>query len=95
MINQGLVRELILKGDINKIREVMEQNNTIGMCTFDQSLLELYKNGYISEDMVISNSDKPSDMKIKVQQAKLSGEVGQGDKDTLSSLDTSRLSFSE
>lgn len=95
MINQGLVRELILKGEINKIREVMEQNNTIGMCTFDQSLLDLYRHGYISEDMVISNSDKPSDMKIKVQQAKLSGDIGDGDKDTLSSLDTSRLSFSE
>lgn len=95
MINQGLVRELIMKGEINKIREVMEQNNTVGMCTFDQSLLDLYRNGFISEDMVISNSDKPSDMKIKVQQAKLSGEIKDGDKDTLSSLDTSRLSFSE
>lgn len=95
MINQGLVRELIMKGEINKIREVMEQNNTTGMCTFDQSLLDLYRNGFISEDMVISNSDKPSDMKIKVQQAKLSGDIGDGDKDTLSSLDTSRLSFSE
>lgn len=95
MINQGLVRELILKGEISKIRDVMEQNNTLGMCTFDQSLLQLYRDGLISEDMVISNSDKPSDMKIKVQQAKLSGDIGSGDSDTLSSLDTSRLSFSE
>lgn len=94
MINQGFVRELILNGEISKIREVMEQNNPIGMCTFDQSLLKLYREGKISEDMVLSNSDKPSDMKIKVQQAKLSGDI-KADKDTLSSLDTSRLSFSE
>ena len=96
MLNQSLVRELILKGDIGKIRDVMEQNNPIGMCTFDQSLLRLFQEGLISEDVVISNSDKPSDMKIKVQQAKLSGKISnQKNDDVLRALDTSRISFSD
>lgn len=96
MLNQSLVRELILKGDIGKIRDVMEQNNPIGMCTFDQSLLRLFEQGFISEDVVISNSDKPSDMKIKVQQAKLSGKTSnKKNEDVLSALDTSRISFSD
>lgn len=95
MINQGFVRELILKGDIAKIRDVMEQNNTIGMCSFDQSLLRLYSEGEISEDATIANSDKPSDMKIRVQQAKMSGSIKSVSSDTLSSLDTSKISFSE
>lgn len=95
LINQGFVRELILKGEISKIRDVMEQNNTIGMCSFDQSLLRLYSEGEISEDAAIANSDKPSDMKIKIQQAKMSGSIKSVPTDTLSALDTSKISFSE
>ncbi len=95
MINQGLVRELILKGEIGKIHDVMEQNNSIGMSTFDQSLMNLYIDGSISEDTAITNSDKPSDMKIKLQQAKLVQSSRGGAVDALHSIDTSRISFSE
>lgn len=95
MINQGLVRELILKGEIGKIHDVMEQNNSIGMSTFDQSLMRLFMDGSISEDTAISNSDKPSDMKIKIQQAKLIQSSRGGTVDALNSIDTSRISFSD
>jgi len=94
MLNQGLVRELILKGEISRIRDIMEANNPIGMCTFDQSLLRLFVDKLISEDTAITNSDKPSDMKIKIQQAKLSGQTGEK-KDTLQYMDTSLLSLSD
>ncbi|GJL84516.1 MAG: twitching motility protein PilT [Micavibrio sp.] len=92
MLNQGLVRELILTGKISKISEVMESNNPLGMCTFDQSLLRLYIDNLISEDTAISNSDRPSDMKMKIHQARLAGKAG-GSKDTLQAVDTSLLSF--
>lgn len=95
MLNQGLVRELILKGEIAKIQDVMEQNNTIGMCTFDQSLLQLFVAGFISEETAITNSDKPTDLKIKIRQAKMSKGDGKTGKSGLASLDTSRISFSE
>lgn len=95
MLNQGLVRELILKGEIGKIHDVMEQNNSIGMSTFDQSLMRLYMDGLIAEDTAISNSDKPSDMKIKVQQSKLLRESQGGGSNVLDVVDTSRISFSE
>jgi len=94
MLNQGLVRELVLKGEIGKIHDVMEQNNSIGMCTFDQSLLKLYLEGLISEDTAITNSDKPSDMKIKLQQANLVQESREG-MSALDGVDTSLLSFGE
>tara|TARA_R110001592_G_scaffold16881_21_gene71829 strand:- start:8991 stop:10133 length:1143 start_codon:yes stop_codon:yes gene_type:complete len=94
MLNQGLVRELVLKGEIGKIHDVMEQNNSIGMSTFDQSLMRLFLDGLITEDSAITNSDKPSDMKIKVQQSKMINESrGQGG--VLDAVDTSRISFSE
>lgn len=92
MLNQALIRDLILKGEINKMREVMEQNKTAGMRTFDQSILKLFMDGVIDEDVAVSHSDKPSDMKIKVRQAKLS-EGNPVDQETLSSVDTSVISF--
>ncbi len=96
MINQGLVRDLIAKGEIRKIHSVMEQNNSIGMSTFDQSLMKLFVSALISEDSAISNSDKPSDMKIKVQQAKLIKESkGRSSSDALVGVDTSRISFTD
>jgi len=96
LINQGLVRDLILKGEIGKIHDVMEQNNSIGMSTFDQSLMVLFVNGDITEETAITNSDKPSDMKIKVEQAKLMKQTrGGSTDDALNSIDTSRISFSD
>ena len=93
MLNQGLVKELIHTGDISKIKEVMEQNISSGMCSFDQSLYHLFVEGLITEETAISNSDQPSDMKIKVQKYKL----GESDKDNdvFKNMDTSILSFSD
>jgi len=94
MINQGLVRELIQKGEISKIKEIMEQNVSSGMCTFDQGLLGLFQSGFISEETCIVNSDKPSEMKIKVQQAKLSSQEAKGDGGgVLAGMDTSVISL--
>jgi twitching motility protein PilU len=92
LLNQGLVRELILKGEINKIRDIMEQNVQMGMCTFDQSFLALYKGGLIDEDTAISNADQPGDMRIRIQQIKLGGKEG---RQALAGLDTSRLKVSD
>ncbi len=94
MINQGLVRDLILKGEIGKIHSVMEQNNSIGMMTFDQSLMHLFVDGLISEDSAITNSDKPSDMKIKIQQAKLINQ-SRASNNAFGGVDTSKIKFKE
>lgn len=94
LLNQGLVRELIHRGEISKIRDVMEQNVQMGMCTFDQSLMSLYKRGLISADTAISNADQPGDLKIRIQQHQLGEAAGDG-KDGLKKMDTSVLSFSD
>ncbi|MGZ9097196.1 MAG: PilT/PilU family type 4a pilus ATPase [Micavibrio sp.] len=91
MLNQGLVKDLIHKGDIIKIREVMEQNAQNGMMTFDLSLMQLFKDGRISEATAISQADQPGDLKMRIQQVKL----GRGDPDTMQALDSTVLSFSD
>jgi len=92
MINQGFVRELIQKGEIAKIKEVMEQNVSNGMCTFDQCLLGLYQKRLITDECAIVNSDKPSEMKIKVRQANFAEEEAKDD-GALANLDTSIISL--
>lgn len=71
MLNQGLVKELILKGEIGKIKGVMEQNNQLGMITFDQSLFDLYKAGIITEQTALTYADQSGDLKIKIHQHRL------------------------
>ncbi len=89
LVNQALVREQIQKGDYEKIPDVMEQNTAIGMCTFDQSLLQLFKSGDISEETAITQSDKSSDMAVKIRQLKM----GKGG--SLRDLDTGGLKISD
>lgn len=90
MLNEGLVKDLISEGKINKIPEIMGANETAGMVTFDQSLIHLYEDGIISEETAVSQSDMPSDMRLKIQKIKIGGQSG-----GLSSMDTSVLRISE
>lgn len=93
LLNQGLVRELIRKGDIAKIKDVMEQNNQLGMCTFDQSLFQLYKDGRITAEVAVAQADQAGDLKMKIQNEMIGGDSS--GKEALSSLDTSVLSISD
>lgn len=88
LLNEALIKDLILKGDTGKIKEVMANNNPSGMVTFDQSILKLFMDGVISEQTAILEADIPSDMKIKVQQFKMGG-ASKG----MPNIDTSKLSL--
>jgi twitching motility protein PilU len=89
MLNEALIREHILSGETNKIREVMAKNNPAGMVTFDQSLLHYYKNGIISEQTALAEADVPADMKINIRQHKIGGKDGKN----MAEIDTSGLSL--
>ncbi len=93
LLNQGLIKELIDNGQTGKMRDVMEQNVSQGMCVFDQSILQLYASKLITKDTAISQSDLPNDMAIKIKQFEL-GQVNKTS-DSFQSIDTSLLSFSD
>jgi twitching motility protein PilU len=88
LLNEALIKELILKGDTTKIRDVMENNNHTGMISFDQSLFKLYQDGIITEKTAVMEADVQADMKMKIQQHKLTTTS----KD-LPNIDTSKLSL--
>jgi twitching motility protein PilU len=88
LLNEALVKDLILKGQTSKIHDVMASNNAAGMVTFDQSLFNLYREGIITEQTAMAEAELPTDMKMKMRQVKSAGKT----KDTLD-IDTSGLSL--
>ena len=66
LLGTQLVRDLIQKGDIHGIKEVMEKSENVGMQTFDSHLLRLFKEGTISMEEALRNSDSPNNLKLKI-----------------------------
>jgi twitching motility protein PilU len=76
LLGTPLVRDLIHRGDIHAIREVMEKSENLGMQTFDNALYKLYATGYISVEEALRNADSPNNLRLKINLSKKeSGEV--------------------
>jgi twitching motility protein PilU len=75
LLGTQLVRDLIQKGDIRNIKEAMEKSENVGMQTFDSHLLRLYKNGVISLEDALANSDSPTNLKLKINLSEGRGSV--------------------
>ena len=76
LLGTPMVAELILRGEIDGVKEVMQKSENIGMKTFDTALFELYQEGLISEDEAVRNSDSANNVRLKIKFAKESGGVG-------------------
>jgi len=68
------IKDLIKKGDIDILKEAMEQGIQEGCQTFDQSLFTLYKEGKISLDQALSNADSMNNLRLKIKLAGLNGD---------------------
>ena len=66
LLGTQLVKDLIHKGDIHSIKEAMEKSENVGMQTFDSHLLRLFKDGIISLEEALANSDSPNNLKLKI-----------------------------
>lgn len=67
MINTPYMSELIQKQKLSEMKDIMADNNDIGMITFDQSLFKLFSNGKISEDHALANADSRNDLSLKMR----------------------------
>src|SRR5690606_35703173 len=61
------VGELIQRGEMDGIKEIMEKCTNLGMQTFDQALFELWKNGTITEDEALKNADSANNLRLKIK----------------------------
>ncbi len=83
MINSPLISDLIFKGDVHEIKEIISRSRELGMQTFDQALFDLHERGDISYEEALRNADSVNDLRLKV---KLHGK-GAHNKDMSSGLD--------
>jgi twitching motility protein PilU len=67
MLQSPLIQDLIFKGDVGKIKEVMSRSNRIGMKTFDQALFDLYEAGLISYEDALRNADSKNELRLRVK----------------------------
>jgi twitching motility protein PilU len=67
MLNSPLVADLIFKGDVHEIKEIMKKSRELGMQTFDQALFDLYEEGRISYEDALRNADSVNDLRLNIK----------------------------
>jgi twitching motility protein PilU len=82
MLNSPLIQDLIFRGEVAKIKELMARSNRIGMNTFDQALYELYERGLIGYEDALRNADSKNELRLRVKlESKREGRPVEGDGD--------------
>jgi twitching motility protein PilU len=67
LMGTPMISDLILKGEFDGIKEVMEKSANVGMVTFDGALMELYKQGLISKEEALKNADSANNVRLKIK----------------------------
>ena len=67
MLNSPLVSDLIFKGDVGGIKDLMKKSRELGMQTFDQSLFDLYEAGLITYEDALRNADSLNDLRLDIK----------------------------
>jgi len=92
LINTPRISDLITKWEITEIKEAMAAGKNYGMQTFDQHLLQLWKDGKISEEEALRHADAINDLRLQIKMAKLEGGGGdRSDLDQLSGMNSTDL----
>ncbi len=67
MINSPLMADLIFKGEVHEIKELMTKSTELSMQTFDQSLFDLYESGQIKYEDALRNADSVNDLRLRIK----------------------------
>ena len=67
MLKSPLISDLIFKGDVLKIKEIMAKSNRLGMKTFDQDLFDLYEAKKISYEEAMRNADSKNELRLRIK----------------------------
>ncbi|CAE6509279.1 MAG TPA: type IV pilus twitching motility protein PilT [Nitrosomonas nitrosa] len=67
MLNSPLISDLIFKGEVHEIKEIMKKSRELGMQTFDTALFELYEAGLISYEDALRNADSMNELRLQIK----------------------------
>jgi twitching motility protein PilU len=87
MMNTSLVSDIIRKGEVHRLKEVMKAGKEYGMQTFDQALFELYLAGKISYEDALNSADSRNEVRLMIKLAAESGNTFSSE-DSIMSLAT-------
>lgn len=67
MLNSPLISDLIFKGEVHGIKDIMSKSRELGMQTFDQALFDLHETGQINYEDALRNADSVNDLRLKIK----------------------------
>lgn len=67
LINTPLVADMIRKGEVHKLKELMSKSTESGMQTFDQALYNLYSEGAITYEDALAHADSANDLRLMIK----------------------------
>jgi twitching motility protein PilU len=67
MLNTPLISELIFKGEVSEIKEIMKKSRELGMQTFDQALFDLFEANMVSYEDALRNADSVNDLRLQIK----------------------------
>ncbi len=67
LLNTPLISDLIFKGEVSEIKELMKRSRELGMQTFDQSLFDLYEGQLITFEDALRNADSVNDLRLQIK----------------------------
>ncbi|MEJ2576326.1 MAG: PilT/PilU family type 4a pilus ATPase [Gammaproteobacteria bacterium] len=73
LLGTPLVRDLIKKGEVAQLKDIMEKSEPLGMQTFDAALFKLFQEGRISEKEALRNADSPNNLRLRISLAQRGG----------------------
>ncbi len=85
LLNTPLISDLIRKGEVHKLKELMKNSREHGMQTFDQALYDLYTAGKISYEDALNSADSRNEVRLMI---KLGAENAHFDDDSIRLADT-------
>jgi len=75
LINTPLISDLIKKGEVHALKELMAKSRQHGMQTFDQALYDLYKDGRITYEDAINHADSANELRLMIKLGDSKGDV--------------------
>jgi len=91
LLNSPLIADLVLKGEVHEIKNIMSKSNELGMKTFDQALFDLYEEDLVTYEDALRNADSMNELRLRI---KLEGKAAK-DSDKLEGLDHLSIEESE
>jgi twitching motility protein PilU len=67
LLNTPLVADMIFKGEVGDIKELMKRSRELGMQTFDQSLFDLYETNLVTYEDALRNADSLNDLRLQIK----------------------------